>query len=131
MTRADLIARLEAAHEGSRELDEAIMLLCYPAVTRIGEEWHMFGTKIRVESYSSSIDAALTLVPTVPIKGNPRMCTMLELYSDGTGNACVHHWDNRKIWSRCQATPALALVIAALRAAEATADTPEDAGRSR
>ena len=66
--------------------------------------------------WTTSLDTALTLVP---VNGRHRMCTLLELYSDGTGNASVIPFVGSQIWSRKRATPILALCIVALRARQA------------
>ena len=75
---ADLIARLEAATEGSRELDCAIEIAvgrCDPTGELLDDEWYWnewrpFGSTEVVEPlcqpmpyYTTSLDAALTLVP--------------------------------------------------------------------
>lgn len=101
MTREQLIAALEAATEGSRELDEQIAsecnILLYP-------------------HYTTSIDAALTLVPEGCI---------WKVFSDYPGDAYfadVEKWvpgqggpENWRTDGACS-SPALALCIAALRA---------------
>src|SRR5882672_9817280 len=73
-----LLARLESANEGSRELDVAIEIAtqrCDPTGYLLGDElhWnepHEFGSTVAYEPlcqplphYTTSLDAALTLVP--------------------------------------------------------------------
>lgn len=73
-----LIERIEAATEGSRELDKVIWLACTPGATRdkwsyihratgrectVDETRDETGRLIIVPEYSTSIDAALTLLP--------------------------------------------------------------------
>lgn len=73
-----LIERIEAATEGSQELDKVIWLACTPGATRdkwsyihratgrectVDETRDETGRLIIVPSYSTSIDAALTLLP--------------------------------------------------------------------
>lgn len=106
----DLIARLEAATGPDRELDAEIMLAVYPALgltmTANGNWLSKSGIHTRVEAYTASIDAALSLVPE--------------------GWAwCVHDVGIASLMQALcvvkasAATPELALCIAALRAREA------------
>ena len=75
MNQSDLIARLEAATEGSRELDAEIWWFAHGPLPRFAEslEEAIVAAKVgriagskhaRVLRYTTSIDAALTLVPT-------------------------------------------------------------------
>lgn len=68
----NLIAELEAATEGSRELDHSIFLATHPeqgTTSEGGEYWYAGhldedgGPWIRLPKYTTSLDAALTLVP--------------------------------------------------------------------
>lgn len=108
----DLIARLEAATEGSRELDGAI----YETVTGVritgprDKEW------LVVPFYTTSLDAALTLVPE-------GLCWGLnthpedEIFNPGGAQAFVSDMLEDGIYAHADAaTPALALCIAALKA---------------
>jgi hypothetical protein len=125
----DLIKRLEEAREGSRELDEAIALAVYPEMERrtvadpiTGTEqvWYLHGTRVRIEPYTTSVDAALTLVPE-----GWRIAEMKDGIKSDRGPYC-----NTRLWCPANpglgyaypgngATPALALCIAALKAIEA------------
>jgi hypothetical protein len=92
---AELIARLEAAAEGSRELDAAI------AVAVFGGGSHDPGT---APHFTTSLDAALTLVP----EGRGWLMRSV----GGRGFAAI---SNAGEASQAK-TPALALCIAALKA---------------
>lgn len=134
MTVADLIARLEAAAEGSRELDAHIDAVIngrdvirvegdFSLATRHtpGRYWYDSVHFADAPNYTTSIDAALTLIPegfavrdfsiwpgcrpTVRILGTHRERDGL-YWHNGT--------DGR--WEAQGATPALALCIAALKA---------------
>lgn len=131
---SDLIARLEAAKEGSRELDAEIAVavfetqktdddLIYARPCAKGDNcapgtyWHVqrSGMSLRTAfNYTTSLDAALTLVPedlswAVKSPGfqSLRKTFLVELES-GDYQWCGEGW-----------TPALALCIAALKAREA------------
>lgn len=96
----ELIARLEAASEGSRELDKSIAITVgtYQAPDR-GDP---YGSWLR---YTSSLDAALTLVPEFCfVKTSPRGAT-----AGCNGHICA-------TTAATAPTPALALCIAALKA---------------
>lgn len=127
----DLIAKLEDATEGSRELDAEISAAIGNVVEPCGaNDWAvLYGTKIvegsegrlededwrELEHYTTSLDAALTLVPEGylwQIKQAVQCCALvwaLEVdYDDHpvpTGYSTTH--------------PALALTIAALKARSA------------
>ncbi|MDH3376209.1 MAG: hypothetical protein OEQ39_04475 [Gammaproteobacteria bacterium] len=102
----DLIERLEAAESGSRELDANIALSMGGSVKLVpgpnGAQW---------PHYTTSIDAALTLVP----EGWRWQVSGFE----ASGEACVDSLALDLERYGAAATPALALVIAALRAMEA------------
>ena len=128
-TLSDLIAKLEAATEGSRELDAAIDVSIRPRVDI--ED----GESLEFPLYTTSIDAALTLVPK-----NGRLSTLGQWDDNGSPSGwfcCILRW-SREIggWQELEfsigiperdatevpplaATPALALCIAALKAREA------------
>ena len=93
-----LISKLEAASEGSRELDGAVFHVTYPSVEYSDrlEIWTYKGEHVLLPHYTTSIDAALTLVPDgwTPWDLIARYCTPSEF----------------------DAAPALAICIAALRA---------------
>ena len=106
-----LLSRLEAAGEGSRELDWLV-------------ECHLRGVdperSLRhgaVDDYTTSLDAALTLVPDgspVEMQIRPGQKSMADIgvwYDEETPYYSVA----KMVWA---ATPALALCIAALRARE-------------
>ncbi len=103
-----LIEKLEAATEGSRELDLKIGQATHRGMRgRVPNYWadnlRLMG---QLPEYTTSIDAALTLVPegtewillTVPEEGG---------YGAGVGES---------MWNSFALTPALAICIAALRA---------------
>lgn len=118
----DLIAKLEAATEGSRELDLRISYEINPpryAITAEPVELDVWLAEGGARSYTTSLDAALTLVPegwrwTVANPGYDK-----GVYQGGRALADLHHplssggGPNAKAFG---ATPALALCIAALRA---------------
>lgn len=120
-----LIERVEAATEGSRELDKVIWLACTSGATRdkwsyihkatgrectVDETRDATGRLIIVPEYTTSIDAALTLMP----EGQD-----WSLFSDnGTAMAgCMPaSEDGCDMTDTPGATPALALLAAILRA---------------
>ena len=123
----DLLERIEAATEGSRELDKDIASQVHPGTdwdkrytANVGWGHPDFNRVMRanpVPHYTTSIDAALTLVPEG--WGFKADCGL------GYGNECtVGHVGENKMydqpdgWAKA-ATPALALCAASLRAREA------------
>jgi len=114
----DLIARLEAAPEGSRELDAEIAVAVWPKLADYAPDTkrgpgHWISPKdgpVYAENYTTSIDDALTLVPE-----GRRFKVGRD--DDGTGYASVG--GPRIVMS---ATPALALCIACLRTREVSHD---------
>ena len=100
-----LIAELERAAEGSRELDARIMAI----------------TREMPREYSTSLDAALTLS-----NGLDELCVEMAIYSDEkTVASCC--WGPTEPCARQSTegeapTPALALCIASLRARQAMKD---------
>lgn len=55
-----LIERIEAAPEGSREMDAEIARAAYPDLKQGGDGlWYISGTHVRIEPYTTSIDARL------------------------------------------------------------------------
>lgn len=111
----DLIARLEEATEGGWLLDSEISATVHGMLDQDWDDprWHEGGP-----AYTTSLDAALTLVPEgsawavsigddpdVYIRGMPRATVMPPRPYSGANDA-----------SECAATPALALCIAALKA---------------
>jgi hypothetical protein len=98
MTLSELIAKLEEAEEGSRELDcEIYVALGNPLLRAVG----------KAPRYSSSLDAALTLVP----EGS---YAKLQI---GRNHAKGWAWvELRDVEAVARSTPALALCIAALKA---------------
>ncbi len=131
MTGLDgLIARLEAASEGSRELDYDI----FRAVNEHARAWLDDYPPAGLSAYTASIDDALTLVPTHE-QGAWPWCVLYPAYKrEGqigeTGMASFKYMDGKAyagvrnpIMSHMRydyegygPTPALALCIAALKA---------------
>lgn len=107
---AELIARLEAATEGSRELDLAIYALCVPESP---EKWVRDRPETYAPHYTTSIDAALSLVPeTANCHGYDR--DPKEVVAFVSRN---HVKDGHWLKEGCHPTSVpLALCIAALRA---------------
>ena len=132
--RTDLIARLESATEGSRELDEAIVRALYPeaivdfyiygddekAVHTVFHARPLIADKSELPFFTTPLDAALTLVPegcdweilrtTESVARNEAF-----IYSP-TFMICN---DEDRIYGEAN-TPALALCIAALKAKDST-----------
>lgn len=90
MANDDLIARLEAAEGPQFVLDVEIWKTCHPA------DWKWQHGRFNPPAYTASIDAALTLCP------------------DQRGPYSAWNWAVRYVQNA--ATPALAIVIAALKA---------------
>lgn len=112
----DLISKLEAAAEGSRELDKEIWKACGSHIStigterwpnRIGEVSHFIS--IECPDYTTSIDAALVLVPE-------GWCWVAGNELENFASVKPDHNAHDKILSSSSATPALALCIAALKA---------------
>ena len=117
----DLIKALEQATEGSRELDADVCKVAfwqshgYYGETDEHGEWFLYShrtggnptPKERLPHYTTSLDAALTLVPdgyTGHLSfGDRGACHLLDL-------------DNEIVASQIASTPALALCLAALKA---------------
>jgi hypothetical protein len=97
----DLIARLEKAAEGSRELDAAV-----------AEEVHAGWILEKPDRYTQSLDAALTLVPEGCYL---TLCTR----HDSPPEAFVWWADDKESAHSYGSTLAVALVIAALKARQA------------
>ena len=119
MTIDDLIARLEAATEGGRELDVALAKRLRQPIKKkpVYKRGHYSGGKpvvLRTEDvaspYTTSLDAALTLVPEghrLRLWWHHTGVWGCDVFPDGGG--AIHRVLDR-------ATPALALCIAALKA---------------
>lgn len=112
----EMIARLEAATEGSDELDSAIS-------DCVSGQTESYGC------YTRSVDFALTLVPEGFAVRDfsiwPKMrstVTVLGAHLESDGLYWHHGGDGR--WEAEGATPALALCIAALKARAALAPEP-------
>lgn len=130
---SDLIARLEAATEGSRELDGDV----HVAVQSADEEWvhdgngrcakYMRPMHKHLESaphYTTSLDAALTLVPkgygavaggvgdqVIVGTNGPAWFAVVDVATN------IGHWSERRAHGEAVAgTAAIALCIAALKA---------------
>lgn len=103
----DLIKRLEAASEPSRELDEAICVAVGRPLTL--DDGVVSGCNVK--PYTSSIDAALMLVP------EGFVWSVEKLNTGGYWALVERAWDSEESASTDRgATPALAIVIAALKA---------------
>lgn len=134
-----LIARLEAAEVGSRELDAAIwgalihpetkVISCHAAYAEDGTQV-MFtlppkrkeiatqrgGTYLHADAYTTSLDAALALAERVL----PGWAWMVERHKDVTATAWIDEWNAYgEVRSYRGNTPALAMCIAILKAKEA------------
>lgn len=122
----ELIARLEATDHGDRDLDDAI----HTAVggkdpPPEGALWRHTVYTLSAPWFTTSIDAALTLVPELP-----RRSINVALEDRGEAVAVVT-WDGEPCHAvgRAHNQPALALCIAALRArASLTNPTTPDSG---
>ena len=97
-----LIAALEAAAEGSRELDERIALYVGWAVQPDGQ------TQVGIPAYSTSLDAAQTLVPVAET-----VRVWLTIGAPGAWASIDPSVPHKA------ATPALAMCCAALRSRSA------------
>jgi hypothetical protein len=107
----ELIERLEKTAGPDFDLDHQIGL-----ATRLFRDWH--------RPYTSSIDAALTLVP----RGLPWQISSDQV-SGALASVCTLKNDNQHIDQTVRASgplsaPAIALCIAALKAREALAHSP-------
>lgn len=118
MTREELIAKLEAATEGSRELDYMIRDYLWPGIPGDAVLPRDFGFVRGVrdegyaEEYTTSLDAALTLVPEGEgfiLEMIPPNKPSVEILSVAKGYHHAHYLSHG-------ATPALCLCIAALKA---------------
>ena len=132
--RTDLIARLESVTEGSRELDAEIsvalepgeivwrqanftMDASYPAIKRARSNYIGGFAFEHVPYYTTSLDAALTLVPKEP-KNEPSGIYDYQLESTNGGLTISARVGNSE---PCFAeTIALALCIASLKAKDST-----------
>ncbi len=103
----ELIAKLEAATEGRREIDDKIMAvvngLCVPHIETDGDEWFEV---LESPLYTTSLDAALPLVPA------GRLWSIGAIVN-GSGFVAILNNDGQ---SHRGTTPALAICIAALKA---------------
>lgn len=117
----DLIARIESADGPSRELDaEIARSIGWGCVVRDPEAQNKYvcwrkkyrsGEWIMLPRYTSSIDAALTLVPEGwHMSVNATVGALLQ------GSAAVRDRDGGPSFTSAAATPALALAAAALKA---------------
>lgn len=137
--REELLAlaeRCEGAPEGrSAELDEAISCAIFPELRQVsvtasvtGPEmiWEMRGQRVRILDYSSSLDAALSLVPEGAVWHVMTDYGDLQRAKVGPANnpsASIYSNEDRPLFIVADAaTPALALTAAALRARAAKED---------
>lgn len=126
MTLSEIIAKLEAANEGSRELDIEIWRQCAPQQYKIteihsrafsGREWTDEEKALQVRSqaikyaprYTTSLDPALTLVPE-------GWRTKLRMFRAKNRAELELAPDQRQQTFGLGKTAALALCIAALKA---------------
>ena len=128
----DLIARLEAAPKGSRELDAEIAakIGCTKAPQimpyRPLRVLHPSGRTIDLPHYTTSIDAALTLVPegwAINVLGQTDkglwVATLRHIETSKRKMGATDNYGNLPLTSWSRPTPALALCIAALKALDA------------
>lgn len=125
----DLIERLAKAKGPDRELDIAIAQAIYPGLELrafrdpfSGNEtaWYLHDTHVRIEHYTASLDAAMTLVPEGAYPGVVRRLKDWEGYvnngqphSIGVGHMTMNP---KLIWETMRATTAaVALTGAALK----------------
>jgi hypothetical protein len=108
MTREELIAALERAEGPSRELDEAIDYMA------LEQGWRQERPTYHGLAYTSSLDAALTLVPDELwrsiLHAPPFGRATVSLRTGGITDPKTTEWMGNAI------TPASALCIAAIRA---------------
>lgn len=127
----ELVARLEAASVGSRELDAAVHLAAFPdvaakAIELRGGFWRELiserpggGTTKRIMCaeghYTTSLDAALALAERTIARRGP-----IDMSICGSAQVVIHHHDpcGSPLASAFGKTPALALCIAILQASE-------------
>jgi hypothetical protein len=114
----DLLTALQSAERGSRELDALVEKTLGLAITtdRTGLAMAGDGTRYRVPHYTTSIDAALALVE----RELPGARVMVERCHDGTGWAMIQVSAGSPRIMEEAPTPPLALVIALVRAKEAS-----------
>ena len=120
MTAADLIARLEAVTEGNRELDKAIGLdVVGFDPNMLPTQWPDIGSPPSPwPPYTTSLDAALTLVPAIWRVYNIKEAY---IYPPNKWFACLERRrEHRESMIGKAPTPALALCIAALKARNIT-----------
>lgn len=111
---SDLIERLEAALEGSRELDEEIAQAIFPKLIRRHASWYIDDMRTDIEPFSTSLDAALTLVP----EGHAGLTMRTNTSMPQVTIHCAPNSDRTNYYGEA-VTVALALCIAALKAREA------------
>ena len=116
-----LIEELEAATEGSRELDARIAQAAYPDLRQGGGGlWYLHDVHVRIEPYTTSIDSALTLVPAGWLWGL-HLNDIRDIFGGGLTQAFVREAsdDRAAAYHHAEAaSAALALCIAALKARE-------------
>ena len=110
---ADLLTRLEAASEGSRDLDEAIARAVYPELergTKGDDRWYIHDIHVRIEAYTTSLDAKLPWENIVEMR--------YYIDPDGRDSAytTIHEAEDGRLFEGKAKTEALARRIAALRA---------------
>ncbi len=118
----DLIAELEAATEGSRELDDEIFLAIHPdqgTFSEDGEYWYAMdldedgGPWALLPNYTTSLEAALTLVSS-----GAHVSAQFDTPEKGcdTAASIVLSYGEKRLGGGGHYTPALAVCIAALKA---------------
>lgn len=113
---ADIIAKLEQATEGSRELDAEIAAATWDgAQVSKTRPWLVtqHGINRDPPRYTTSIDAARTLVPK-------SKAIALDIFADGTALCGLEDSPDLTNGTDVYPTPALALCIAALKARSTT-----------
>lgn len=122
MKHAELIARLEAAEVGSRELDAYVECASHGwNLVGWNAGWYLAEVGGAVQQMSpplpctTSLDAALALAERVL----PGCRCIAERDHDGTGWACVRASEDSERFMTDAHTPALALCISILRALDA------------
>jgi len=117
-----LIKKLDKAHEGSRKLDTDITKMIFPEIAEKRADdlqtsketfWEMHGIRTRIMDYTTSIDSALTLIPSE--------CKMYALYwaSGGMPAKAIISQSGMGVFiggGYSYSTPALAICVAALKA---------------
>lgn len=121
-----LISRLEAAESGSRELDIEITIFVFPKVVRRHANFYINDLRIEIQPYTTSLDAALTLVPEGWfVWGLSDHRTSVHYFGDKHEHVCwrasLQTIEGGRLTVASAKTLHLALCIAALKAKETSA----------